>query len=46
MVGRSGVLSPSVSYQYNSHETEEMEGNTYVVMSTAVAANIGYTVMW
>jgi hypothetical protein len=46
MVGRSGILSPSVSYQYNSHETEEMEGNTYVVMSTALAANIGYTVMW
>ncbi len=46
LVGRSGVLTPSVSYQYNSHETEAMEGNTYVVMSTALAANIGYTVMW
>jgi hypothetical protein len=46
MVGRSGVLSPSLSYQYNSHETTEMEGNNYVVMSTALAANIGYTVMW
>jgi hypothetical protein len=46
MVGRSGVLTPSLSYQYNSHEAEEMEGNTYVVMSTALAANIGYTVMW
>lgn len=46
MVGRSGVLTPSLSYQYNSHETQEMEGNNYVVMSTALAANIGYTVMW
>jgi hypothetical protein len=46
LVGRSGVLTPSLSYQYNSHETEAMEGNTYVVMSTALAANIGYTVMW
>jgi hypothetical protein len=46
LVGRSGVLTPSLSYQYNSHETEEMEGNNYVVMSTALAANIGYTVMW
>ena len=46
LVGRSGILTPSVSYQYNSHETEAMEGNTYVVMSTALAANIGYTIMW
>ena len=46
LVGRSGILTPSLSYQYNSHETDEMAGSTYVVMSTALAANIGYTVMW
>lgn len=45
MVGRSGVLSPALTYQYNSHGTTEMEG-AYMVMSTALAANIGYTVMW
>jgi hypothetical protein len=46
MVGRSGVLSPALSYQYNSHDTAEMEGDRYTVMSTALAATIGYTVMW
>jgi hypothetical protein len=46
MVGRSGVLTPSLSYQYTSHESVEMENLSYVAMTTALTANIGYTVMW
>jgi hypothetical protein len=50
MVGRSGVLTPALSWQYNTHEamdieTAEGEG-AILVVSSAVAANIGYTVMW
>ncbi|WP_045119447.1 hypothetical protein [Haliangium ochraceum] len=46
MVGRSGILTPSLSYQYTSHDTIEMQDSSAVVVSTALAANIGYTVMW
>ena len=51
LVGRSGILTPSLSYQYTTHETMETEtgdGDSTVVMavSSAVMANIGYTVMW
>lgn len=47
MVGRSGILTPSVSYQYNTHDTMEVEQfRNYVGVTTALAANIGYTVMW
>lgn len=46
MVGRSGVLTPSLSYQYTTHEAVEMADASYVAVSTRLAANIGYTVMW
>lgn len=46
MVGRSGILTPSLSYQYTSHESVEMADASYVAVSTRLAANIGYTVMW
>jgi hypothetical protein len=51
LVGRSGILTPSLSYQYTTHdsmETDAGEGDSTVVMavSSAVMANIGYTVMW
>lgn len=46
LVGRSGVLTPSISWQYNTHETQEMGNTVMMQVSSAVRANIGYTVMW
>ena len=51
LVGRSGILTPSLSYQYTTHESMETEGpngqNTVLLaVSSAVMANVGYTVMW
>jgi hypothetical protein len=50
-VGRSGLLTPSVSWQYTTQDID-MEGEdaandiTVVAVSSAVRLNIGYTVMW
>lgn len=46
LVGRSGILSPAVSYQYTTQEPVPMQGGDPGVISTALQANIGYTVMW
>jgi hypothetical protein len=48
MVGRSGILTPSLSYQYTTHDAPlQMEdGRDYVAISTALSVNVGYTVMW
>ena len=52
LVGRSGVLTPSLSYEYTTHNTMSQVGPdgttdvTLVAISSALRANIGYTVMW
>lgn len=51
MIGRSGVLTPSLSWQYTTHDTMDVDtGNgtsgQLLVVSSALRANIGYTVMW
>lgn len=48
MVGRSGVLTPSLSWQYTTHDIDEEENqnNAIVAVSSALRFNIGYTVMW
>jgi hypothetical protein len=46
MVGRSGVLTPALSWQYTTHEADETPNGVAVVVSSAVMANVGYTVMW
>lgn len=47
MVGRSGILSPYVSYGYTTHDSVEVaNGMSLLTVSSAIAANIGYTVMW
>ena len=46
MVGRSGVLSPSVSWEYTTHEAVAVECGTLLAVSSAARLNIGYTVMW
>jgi hypothetical protein len=52
MVGRSGVLTPSLSYQYTTHDVDTVDGtgdmtNTSLVqVSSALRVNVGYTAMW
>jgi hypothetical protein len=51
MVGRSGVLTPSLSYEYTTHNVEtvsddDMKNITLVAVSSALRINIGYTAMW
>jgi hypothetical protein len=49
-VGRSGLLTPSVSWQYTTQDVDSVEDEandtTVVAVSSAVRLNIGYTVMW
>jgi hypothetical protein len=45
------VLTPSLSYEYTTHNVDstpigEMQDVTVVAVSSALRANIGYTVMW
>ena len=46
MVGRSGILTPSLSWQYTTHDTMNTSQGSLLVVSSAVRANVGYTVMW
>lgn len=46
MIGRSGILTPSLSWQYTTHDTMETQQGSLLVVSSAVRANVGYTVMW
>jgi hypothetical protein len=51
LVGRSGVLTPSLSYEYTTHNVEstpvgDMRDITVVAVSSALRVNIGYTAMW
>lgn len=46
LIGRSGILTPSISWQYTTHDTEDTQMGTLLVVSSQVRANIGYTVMW
>lgn len=51
LVGRSGVLTPSLSYEYTTHDVQmldsgQAENITLVAVSSALRINIGYTAMW
>ena len=51
LVGRSGVLTPSFSYEYTTHNVEsvgdeDMKNITHAAVSSAMRINIGYTAMW
>lgn len=51
MIGRSGILTPSLSWQYNTHDTMSIDNGNGVdsqvlVVTSALRANVGYTVMW
>lgn len=50
LVGRSGILTPSLSWQYTTHDAKIMDNGptdtTTLAVSSAARFNIGYTVMW
>jgi hypothetical protein len=51
MIGRSGVLTPSLSYEYTTHDVDsvsdgDMQNTSLVAVSSALRINIGYTAMW
>ena len=51
LVGRSGVLTPSLSYEYTTHDVEsvdtgDMQNTSLVSVSSALRINVGYTAMW
>ena len=51
MVGRSGVLTPSLSYEYTTHDVDsvdsgDMANTSLVSVSSALRVNVGYTAMW
>jgi hypothetical protein len=48
MVGKRGVLTPSLSYEYTTHnvDPDEMKNVALVAVSSALRLNIGYTSMW
>ena len=52
LVGRSGILRPSLSYEYTTHDamgSVDDEGNTNVTLvaiSSALRFNVGYSAMW
>lgn len=47
MIGRSGVLTPSLSYQYTTISTDMSDSEvTVVALTSAVTLNVGYTAMW
>jgi hypothetical protein len=46
LIGRSGILTPSLAWQYNTHDSMDTGNGVLLQVSSAVRANIGYTVMW
>lgn len=49
MIGRSGVLTPSLAYQYttiDSGDMAEAPNTTAVTLTSSVRFNVGYTAMW
>ena len=51
LVGRSGVLTPSLSYEYTTHDvdsvqTGDMRDVSLISVSSALRINVGYTAMW
>jgi len=52
MIGRSGILTPSLTYEYTTHNTDTMTNSdgtkdvTLIAISSALRVNVGYTVMW
>jgi hypothetical protein len=46
LVGRSGILSPYVHYDYSTVDSISTRDGALLAVSASYGANIGYTVMW
>lgn len=47
MVGRSGVLTPAVQLRFNTNDAVDTDnGESGLVVDTALTFNVGYTVLW
>lgn len=46
MIGRSGILTPSLEYSLSTTDSIETSNGTLLAVNNATAFNIGYTVMW
>ena len=46
LVGRSGILTPSVSFTYNTSSVVQTSQGNALTVDSLFGANIGYTVMW
>lgn len=46
LVGRSGILTPSLQYQYITHNSMTDDNITVVALTSALHFNVGYTAMW
>ncbi len=46
LVGRSGILTPSLQYQYITHNQMTEDDVTVVALTNALTVNVGYTAMW
>lgn len=47
LVGRSGMITPALSYEYITHNAMDSESDvTLVAVTSALRVNVGYTAMW
>lgn len=46
LVGRSGILTPSLTYEYITHNSMTENDVTLVAVTSALRVNVGYTAMW
>jgi hypothetical protein len=50
LIGRSGILTPSLSYEYTTHSVDDDDDMgrdvSLIAVSSALRVNVGYTVMW
>jgi hypothetical protein len=47
LVGRSGILTPALSYEYITHSATDTQSDvTMVAVTSALRVNVGYTAMW
>ncbi|HEY0714358.1 MAG TPA: hypothetical protein VGF45_16870, partial [Polyangia bacterium] len=46
LVGRSGVLTPSLTVAYSTVDAIRTQAGTVLAVQTSYGMNIGYTVMW
>jgi hypothetical protein len=46
MVGRSGILTPSIDYTLSTTDAIETSDGTLLAVNNALGVNVGYTVMW